>query len=157
MIAIGAVALGCALIGIYQYFVRDLFLNPELFDANELHVYFRVNSIFFDPNVFGRYLALAITALAACMAWGSSRRDLTAAAVVCAVALVALVVQLLDHELRGPARRPRDRRHPALALARLRRLRSPGPRRASRPSSSRAGRPPATSRTCAASTPATRT
>ena len=91
MIAVGVVALGCALIGIYQYFARNLFLNPELFDANELHVYFRVNSIFFDPNVFGRYLALAITALGACMAWGSSRRDLAAAGIVCAVALVALV------------------------------------------------------------------
>ena len=30
LIAVGAVAVGCALIGIYQYFVRDLFLNPEL-------------------------------------------------------------------------------------------------------------------------------
>ena len=84
------VAVGCALIGIYQYFARDLFLNPELFDANELHVYFRVNSIFFDPNVFGRYLALAITALAACIAWGGEPPRPDAAGVVCAVALVAL-------------------------------------------------------------------
>ena len=44
----------------------ELFFNPELGDANELHVYFRVNSIFFDPNIFGRYLALALTAFAAC-------------------------------------------------------------------------------------------
>ena len=65
---------------IYQYFARDLFLNPELFDANQLHVYFRVNSIFFDPNVFGRYLALAMTALGACIAWGGERRDLALAA-----------------------------------------------------------------------------
>lgn len=91
VIAVGVVALGCALIGIYQYLARDLFLNPELLDSNELHLYFRVNSIFFDPNVFGRYLALSITALAACIAWGSTRRDLAAASVVCAVALVALV------------------------------------------------------------------
>jgi len=90
LIAVGIVAVGCALVGIYQYIARDLFLNPELFDANELHVYFRVNSIFFDPNVFGRYLALAITAFAACIAWGGSRRDLTLAGVVCAVCLVAL-------------------------------------------------------------------
>ena len=90
LIAVGIVAVGSALVGIYQYFARDLFLNPELFDANELHVYFRVNSIFFDPNVFGRYLALAITALAACIAWGASRRDLTLAGLVCAVCLVGL-------------------------------------------------------------------
>ena len=79
LIAVAAVAAGCALVGIYQYFFRDLFLNPELFDANQLHVYFRVNSIFFDPNMFGRYLALALTALAACIAWGGDRRDLVLA------------------------------------------------------------------------------
>jgi O-antigen ligase len=90
LIAVGIVAVGCALVGIYQYFARDLFLNPELFDANELHVYFRVNSIFFDPNVYGRYLALAITAFAACIAWGANRRDLTLAGLVCAVCLLAL-------------------------------------------------------------------
>ncbi|MFI5121686.1 MAG: O-antigen ligase family protein [Vicinamibacteria bacterium] len=90
LIAVAAVTAGCALVGIYQYVARDLFLNPELFDANELHVYFRVNSIFFDPNVFGRYLALGLTALAACVAWGGRRRDLGLAAAVFALGLVAL-------------------------------------------------------------------
>ena len=90
LIAVGVVATGCAAIGIYQYFARDLFLNPELFDANELHVYFRVNSIFFDPNIFGRYLALGMTALGAYLAWGGTRRELTAAAGAFAVSLVAL-------------------------------------------------------------------
>ena len=90
LIAVAAVAAGCALIGIYQYFFRDLFLNPELFDANQLHVYFRVNSIFFDPNVFGRYLALALTALAACVAWGGDRRDLVLATATFALLLLAL-------------------------------------------------------------------
>lgn len=90
LLAVAAVALACALIGIYQFAARDLFLNPELLDANQLHVYFRVNSIFYDPNIFARYLAIAITALAACLAWERSRRDLAAATAVCAVALVAL-------------------------------------------------------------------
>jgi O-antigen ligase len=90
LVAIGVVAVACSLIAIYQYFARDLFLNPELFDANELHVYFRVNSIFFDPNIFGRYLALAIAAYAAVLAWGGPRWRLVAAAAVCALGLVAL-------------------------------------------------------------------
>ena len=75
LIAVAVVAVGCALVAIAQYLARDLFLNQELFDANQLHAYFRVNSIFFDPNIFGRYLALAMTALAACIAWGGARRD----------------------------------------------------------------------------------
>lgn len=90
LIAVGAVTAICALIAIYQYFARDLFLNPELFDANELHVYFRVNSIFFDPNILARYLALALTLLAACIAWGGARRNLALAGSLFGVGLVAL-------------------------------------------------------------------
>ena len=90
VIAVGVVAAACSLIAVYQYFARDLFLNPELFDANELHVYFRTNSIFFDPNVFGRYLALALTAVGACLAWGGPRRDVLLAGGVFALGLVGL-------------------------------------------------------------------
>ena len=90
LVAVGFVAVVCSVIAIYQYFARDLFLNPELFDANQLHIYFRVNSIFFDPNILGRYLALAIAAYAAFIAWGAPRRQLIAAAAVCAVSLAAL-------------------------------------------------------------------
>jgi O-antigen ligase len=90
VIAVALVASACSLVAIYQYFARDLFLNPELFDANQLHVYFRANSIFFDPNVFGRYLSLALTAVGACLAWGGRRRDLTLAALVFALGLVGL-------------------------------------------------------------------
>jgi len=90
LIAVGAVAVACSLVAIYQYFARDLFLNPELFDANQLHVYFRVNSIFFDPNIFGRYLALAIAAFAAVIAWNASRRTLVVSVSICALALLAL-------------------------------------------------------------------
>lgn len=90
LVAVGVVTAAIAAIAIYQYFARDLFLNDELFDSNELHVYFRVNSIFFDPNILGRYLALGITAMAACIAWGGSRRDLLAATAVVALGLVAL-------------------------------------------------------------------
>ncbi len=90
LVAVGVVAVVCSLVAIYQYFARDLFLNPELVDANELHVYFRVNSIFFDPNIFGRYLALAIAAFGAVIAWGPSRRELAASVAICALGLVAL-------------------------------------------------------------------
>jgi O-antigen ligase len=92
LIAVAAVAAACALVGIYQYFARDLFLNPELFDANELHVYFRVNSVFFDPNVFGRYLALALAAIAACLAWGGERRELGIGVAAFALILACLAL-----------------------------------------------------------------
>ncbi|MFL5871603.1 MAG: O-antigen ligase family protein, partial [Solirubrobacterales bacterium] len=90
LIAVAGVAAVISAIAIYQYFARDLFLNPELFDANELHVYFRVNSIFFDPNILGRYLALAMTALGAYVAWTDERRNLGLALAVFGLSLTAL-------------------------------------------------------------------
>jgi O-antigen ligase len=90
LVAIGIVAVVCSVLAIYQYFAGDLFLNPELFDANQLHKYFRVNSIFFDPNILGRYLALAVTALGAYLAWGRDRRLLAAALAAAAICLAAL-------------------------------------------------------------------
>lgn len=87
---VGSVAVVTALIGIGQFAARDLFLNPELFDSNQLHQYFRVNSIFFDPNILGRYLALGIVALAAYLAWGRSRRELAVAAIAAALILTGL-------------------------------------------------------------------
>jgi O-antigen ligase len=90
LIAVASVAAAISAIAIYQYFARDLFLNPELFDANELHVYFRVNSVFYDPNILGRYLALAMTALGAYIASQPQRRNLGLALIAFGLALAAL-------------------------------------------------------------------
>ncbi|MGH2985839.1 MAG: O-antigen ligase family protein [Solirubrobacterales bacterium] len=92
LVAVAVVGAVCAGVAVYQWLARDLFLNPELFDANQLHQYFRVNSLFYDPNILGCYLALAITALAACIAWGGDRRELGAAAAAALLALVGMVL-----------------------------------------------------------------
>ena len=92
LIAVGVVATLCAAVAIAQWLAGDLFLNPELLDANQLHVYFRVNSIFFDPNILGRYLALALTALGAYLAWSEDRRGLAAALAACAIGLAGLAL-----------------------------------------------------------------
>ena len=44
--------------------------------SNEFHTYFRVNSVFWDPNVYGRYLALVIVIATAALLWARERRDL---------------------------------------------------------------------------------
>jgi putative inorganic carbon (hco3(-)) transporter len=88
--AVAGVGVVISLIAIYQYFARDLFLNPELADANELHVYFRVNSLFYDPNILGRYLALTITALGAYVAWEPERRRLGLALAAAGLCLTGL-------------------------------------------------------------------
>ncbi len=86
------VAVGFALLGIWQYLTRDLLLNKDLKDANELHLYFRVNSLFRDPNVLGRYLAFAIVGVGAWIAWQRPRREAIAGLAAAAVMLVALAL-----------------------------------------------------------------
>ena len=90
LVAVGAVALALALIGIWEYATRHLILNQDLRAENALHVYFRVNSLFRDPNIFGRYLALAIVALGGALAWERRRRPALAIVAVAAIVLVAL-------------------------------------------------------------------
>jgi len=90
LVAVGAMATLFAGIAIYQWVARDLFLNSELLESNQLHQYFRVNSLFFDPNILGRYLALAITAGAAVVAWTDDRRAHAAGAALAGFALVAV-------------------------------------------------------------------
>ena len=41
--------------------------------SNQLHLYFRVNSLFYDPNILGRGLALVLVALGAYLAWARTR------------------------------------------------------------------------------------
>jgi len=44
---------------------RLLISNAKVLEANEIKPYFRVNSLFFDPNIYGRFLALTMIVLAA--------------------------------------------------------------------------------------------
>ncbi len=62
-----------AAVGAYQYASGELFWNDKVIEGNEAHAYFRINSLFFDPNILGRYLAVTMTALAALVAFGRGR------------------------------------------------------------------------------------
>ena len=47
--------------------------------SNEFHTYFRVNSVFWDPNIYGRYLALVIVVVDGGAALGEGAAQLLAA------------------------------------------------------------------------------
>ena len=79
-------------VGAIQFATRDLFWNPTLISGNEVHVYFRVNSLFWDPNVFGRYLILAVLAATAYMVWTERSERAIAAAVGCVVLIAGLTL-----------------------------------------------------------------
>jgi O-antigen ligase len=49
-----------AAIGIYQWATRDIFWNPKLLVGNAYEPIYRVNSVFYDPSIYGRFLAVAI-------------------------------------------------------------------------------------------------
>ena len=53
-------ALAFAAIGVYQYATRDVFWNPKVIVGNAYAPFFRVNSVFYDPSVYGRFLVVAI-------------------------------------------------------------------------------------------------
>jgi putative inorganic carbon (hco3(-)) transporter len=75
LIVIGAEAALFVLIGGVELATRSLFWNDQIIRSNEFHTYFRVNSVFWDPNVYGRYLALVTTIATAAMLWARTRES----------------------------------------------------------------------------------
>jgi O-antigen ligase len=62
-------------IGSVEYVSRSLFWNEAVIRSNEFHTYFRVNSVFWDPNIYGRYLALVLVVVTAAILWVKGRRN----------------------------------------------------------------------------------
>jgi O-antigen ligase len=85
-------ALVLSLVAFGEAATRHLFWNQEVIDSNEIQRYFRVNSLFWDPNIFGRYLAVVIVALAACLLWARERRDALLLAGAAAVLFAAMIL-----------------------------------------------------------------
>ncbi len=57
-----AMASAVALLALYQFATKTIWWNETLETANNYNRFFRANGIFFDPNILGRYLALAMVA-----------------------------------------------------------------------------------------------
>jgi O-antigen ligase len=74
LVVVGVEAAAFVLIGSVEYLTRSLFWNDQVIRSNEFHTYFRVNSVFWDPNVYGRYLALVIVVATAALLWIKERR-----------------------------------------------------------------------------------
>ena len=87
-------AVALASIGYVEYATRHLLLNPKVIASNQLEDYFRVNSLFFDPNIYGRFLAVVIVLLVAWMLWRARTRDVALGALVTAFLFGGLVLTL---------------------------------------------------------------
>ncbi len=66
-------ALAFAIVGGYQWLTRDIFWNPKVSIGNAYAPFFRVNSVFWDPSIYGRYLVVAILATLAGVLLGGLR------------------------------------------------------------------------------------
>ena len=85
-----AESLAFALFGYWQHEARKLLWNEEVINGNEVHTYFRVNSVFFDPNIYGRYLATVMIAALAWILWERNPRRIAMLAAALAVLAGAL-------------------------------------------------------------------
>ncbi|MGI8803818.1 MAG: O-antigen ligase family protein, partial [Solirubrobacteraceae bacterium] len=81
-------------VGLLEYSRRELLLNPKVISANQVESYFRVNSLFFDPNIYGRFLAIVMLAVTAGMLCSTRRREVVAAGAALAVLWVGLMTSI---------------------------------------------------------------
>jgi O-antigen ligase len=73
LIVVGVEAAAFVLVGSVELATRSLFWNDQIIRSNEFHTYFRVNSVFWDPNVYGRYLALVTVVATGALLWARTR------------------------------------------------------------------------------------
>jgi O-antigen ligase len=92
-VQIAAMALAFGVIGIDQYLTRNIYWNPKVRVDNAyapVGWYFRVNSIFYDPSIYGRFLVVAILASLVIVLFARGQA-VWAAAAAAAVTLVGLL------------------------------------------------------------------
>ncbi len=72
-------------IGIYQWLTRDVFWNPKVIIGNVYAPFYRVNSLFWDPSIYGRFLVVAILVALVAVLYGDQRDSIYAAVTVVAL------------------------------------------------------------------------
>ena len=88
---LAAMGLLLALIGVYQYAAHDVFWNAKVIVGNAYQPFYRVNSLFWDPSIYGRFLVVAALASLVVAIRGPAGRPRLAAAAVLAVTWAGLL------------------------------------------------------------------
>ena len=87
---VGLEAVAFVIVGSVEWVSRSLFWNDQVIRSNEFHTYFRVNSVFWDPNVYGRYLALAAVVAMSALLWAREQRTFALLTALIAVLWIGL-------------------------------------------------------------------
>ena len=89
-VQLGLMGLLFALFGIGQEAAKHVFWNPKVIVGNAYAPFFRVNSLFWDPSIYGRFLAIAILAALVVVLRGAAPRLAWGATAVIALTAVGL-------------------------------------------------------------------
>ena len=114
LLALAVVFVG---IGFVEYSRRELLLNPKVISSNQFESYFRVNSLFFDPNIYGRFLAAVMLGLAAVLLWSRDARVVAGEHGRARGPVGGARADAVAVVVHGPARGPRRARRAALGRA----------------------------------------
>jgi putative inorganic carbon (HCO3(-)) transporter len=90
--AVAVLALALAGVAFVEYAARTTWFSTRLAQENQLYVYFVANSVFFDPNIFGRFLALVMVTLAVLLLYERPPREQVAASAVLAILWGAMLI-----------------------------------------------------------------
>ena len=122
--ALAATALAYAASGVFQWATRDVFWNPRVIVGNAYAPFYRVNSVFWDPSIYGRYLVVAILATLALVLLGVRTRWLAGGIALIAATWAGLLFSFSQSSFVGARGGDARCRHDRLALARGRRARA---------------------------------
>ena len=92
-VQLAAMAVVFGLIGVWQYSTRNIFWNPKVIVDNAYATsswFYRVNSVFYDPSIYGRFLVVAILASLVLVLFGGAA-DAWSGLAVAVIAWVGLV------------------------------------------------------------------
>jgi len=88
---LAAMAVVFAGVGVVQWVTRDVFWNPKVIVGNAYAPFYRVNSVFWDPSIYGRFLVVSILVALVVLLFGARRSSQLALAAVIAAAWVGLL------------------------------------------------------------------
>jgi putative inorganic carbon (HCO3(-)) transporter len=78
-------------VGIWQWTTKNVFWNPKVIADNTFASFYRVNSLFWDPSIYGRFLVVAILVALTLLLFGPWRRFDVPLALVIVVLWVGLL------------------------------------------------------------------
>lgn len=87
-----ALALACAAVAFVEYAAKHTYFSSRLAHENQLYVYFVANSVFRDPNIFARFLALVMLVLSVTLLYERPSRQQVAIGGALFVLWIALVL-----------------------------------------------------------------